>query len=98
MEDQRILLGVRGYRFRITSYNVCYTKLLRLILRYNSLYLEELDRLITRVRIFRTHFAALDIRQDPSVHSQSIEAILKYSGKIHESLDEIGEDDSYNFV
>jgi len=64
-----------------------------LILRYNSLYLEELDRLITRVRIFRTHFAALDIRQDHSVHRQSIEAILKYSGKIHESLDEIGEDD-----
>jgi phosphoenolpyruvate carboxylase len=48
-----------------------------LIENYNSLYLDELDTLIDKVNIFKTHFAALDIRQNHGVHRETVEAILK---------------------
>lgn len=57
--------------------------------QYNGLYLDLLDQLITKVHIFRTHFAALDIRQNHEVHKQSIEAILKKEKLINENLDEL---------
>ena len=42
-----------------------------LIVQYHhSLYLPQLDNLINKVRIFGTHFASLDIRQDSRIHTQ----------------------------
>jgi phosphoenolpyruvate carboxylase len=42
-----------------------------LIFQYHhSLYLPQLDNLINKVRIFGTHFATLDIRQDSRIHTQ----------------------------
>ena len=58
---------------------------------YHSLYLEDLKRLIDRVKIFRTHFASLDIRQDHSIHEKVVTAILKQKGIINESIDELDE-------
>ncbi|MFC2148128.1 phosphoenolpyruvate carboxylase [Bacteroidota bacterium] len=63
-----------------------------LIDKYNSLYLKQLDDLIDKVKIFKTHFATLDIRQDHSKHKQVIETVLKANGYINESLDELAED------
>ncbi|MGB5191237.1 phosphoenolpyruvate carboxylase [Robiginitalea sp.] len=63
-----------------------------LIDRYHSLYLNELDAFIDKVRLFRTHFATLDIRQDHSVHRAAVEAILKQHGYIDTTLDELGEE------
>ncbi|MFC2100819.1 phosphoenolpyruvate carboxylase [Bacteroidota bacterium] len=60
-----------------------------LINKYNSLYLEELDYLIDKVKLFKTHFAVLDIRQDHSVHHNVITEILKKENLISESLDEL---------
>ena len=60
-----------------------------LIAKYNSLYLDELDALLDKVNIFRTHFAALDIRQNHDVHKQTVEAILKHERLIANSLDEL---------
>tara|TARA_R110002020_G_scaffold114593_3_gene263530 strand:- start:36540 stop:39089 length:2550 start_codon:yes stop_codon:yes gene_type:complete len=60
--------------------------------RYHQLYLKDLDHLIDKVKIFRTHFATLDIRQDHSVHRATVEAILKDNGLIGESLDELDEE------
>jgi phosphoenolpyruvate carboxylase len=57
---------------------------------YNSLYLDELDALIDKVNIFKTHFASLDIRQNHGVHRQTVEAILKQEGLIAKRLDELG--------
>jgi len=37
---------------------------------YHSLYLYRLDSLLNKVRIFGTHFASLDIRQDSRIHRQ----------------------------
>lgn len=60
-----------------------------LINNYNSLYLEELDRLIDKVKIFKTHFASLDIRQNHIVHKQTIEKILIKENLIENSLNEL---------
>lgn len=60
---------------------------------YNALYLEELDALIDKVNIFKTHFAMLDIRQNHFVHKNTIEEILKKQGLISENIDELEKED-----
>lgn len=57
--------------------------------QYNGLYIHMLDLIINKVNIFKTHFAALDIRQNHEVHKQTVEAILKREKLIEESLDEL---------
>lgn len=56
---------------------------------YQSLYLEDLENLIDKVKIFRTHFATLDIRQNHSVHKQTVEAILIKEKMIDHDLNEL---------
>jgi phosphoenolpyruvate carboxylase len=58
---------------------------------YHGLYLNELDHFIDKVKIFKTHFATLDIRQDHSKHVFIVETILKKNGFIKESLTELSE-------
>lgn len=51
---------------------------------HHSLYLNRLDSLIHKVKIFGTHFASLDIRQDSRIHTAVILQIdkeLKENGK-----------------
>ncbi len=48
-----------------------------LIKKYQSLFLDELDSFINKVRIFGFHFATLDIREDSRVHHKVFEDILK---------------------
>jgi phosphoenolpyruvate carboxylase len=43
-----------------------------LIKHHHSLYLNRLDSLIHKVKIFGTHFASLDIRQDSRIHTAVI--------------------------
>jgi phosphoenolpyruvate carboxylase len=61
--------------------------------KYENLYTEEIDDLIDRLRIFKTHFAALDIRQDHSVHKQTITYLLQKSGKIKTDLSELSKEE-----
>lgn len=56
---------------------------------YNSLYIDDLDALIDKVRIFKTHFASLDIRQNHRVHQNTILEILKKEGLVNIDLDEL---------
>ncbi len=63
-----------------------------LIASYNALYIEDLDNLIDKVKIFQTHFATLDIRQNHLVHAQTVEFILKNNEIIKDSLDELSEE------
>jgi phosphoenolpyruvate carboxylase len=44
-----------------------------------------------KVHIFKTHFAALDIRQNHGVHRETVEAILKKENLIAQRLDELGD-------
>lgn len=60
---------------------------------YNSLYLEELESLIDKVKIFKTHFASLDIRQNHSIHKQVILEIFKQARLIKNSLEELSKDE-----
>ncbi len=99
---QELLNGLRD-RLYVTMFNVKkimgYEEIIGpllqireiLIREYNSLYLKDLDQLIDKVKIFKTHFATLDIRQDHSVHRNTVEAILKQQGVITESLEELSE-------
>jgi len=58
---------------------------------YHDLYLDELNQLIDKVHIFKTHFATLDVRQDHSKHLLVVENVLKKEGIIKESVDELKE-------
>ncbi len=60
-----------------------------LIEKYHSLYLKDLDHFIDKVKIFKTHFATLDIRQDHSMHKMVVETILKSKGLVKEEIDEL---------
>jgi len=60
---------------------------------YNSLYRDELETLMDKVTIFKTHFATLDIRQNHDVHRDAVEAILKRENLIEHRLDELGDDE-----
>ena len=57
--------------------------------KYNSLHLDELNNFIDKVKIFKSHFATLDIRQNHSVHEKTVEDILKKKNVISHSLDEL---------
>lgn len=59
---------------------------------FNNLYAEELENFIDKVKIFRTHFASLDIRQNHGEHKKVIELILKQKKRIKDSLDELSKD------
>lgn len=47
-----------------------------LISRHQSLYLDEIDDLINKIRLFGYHFATLDIRQDSRVHHDAFVQIV----------------------
>lgn len=59
---------------------------------YNNLYLHETNTLIDKVKIFKTHFATLDIRQNHIVHQHVVEAILKDNNLIEESITDLSEE------
>ncbi|PIE99878.1 MAG: phosphoenolpyruvate carboxylase [Maribacter sp.] len=65
---------------------------------YHGLYLGELDHFIDKVKIFKTHFATLDIRQDHSKHILVVETILRDNGYIKESLHELSESELVNLL
>ena len=46
-----------------------------IVSQHHSLFLQRLDSLIHKVKIFGTHFAALDIRQDSRIHTKVLAQI-----------------------
>lgn len=59
---------------------------------YNGLFIEDLNRLIDKVHIFKTHFATLDIRQDSSIHYIVIDAIIQKYNIASKPLSELSDD------
>ncbi len=50
---------------------------------FNSLFLDEVNMLLIKVRVFKLHFATIDIRQDSSIHRLVLDELrTKYSNKI----------------
>ncbi len=64
-----------------------------LIKKYNSLFIDELDSLIDKVKIFKTHFASLDIRQNHSIHKKTVAEIINKNKKSSKNIDKIPEDE-----
>ncbi len=64
-----------------------------LIQKYQGLYLSDLDKFIDKVKIFKVHFATIDIRQDHSMHTKVMVEVLKKEGLIKEDLDELTDDE-----
>ena len=64
-----------------------------LIRDYSSLYIEELDKVMDRVNMFKIHFANLDIRQNHGVHHTVIESIFIKQGIIKETLSELTQEE-----
>lgn len=60
-----------------------------LVHKYHNLYLKELDLFIDKVKIFKTHFATIDIRQDHSMHTKVMNAVLLKNGLIKEDVGEL---------
>ncbi|TVZ15145.1 phosphoenolpyruvate carboxylase [Maribacter sp. MAR_2009_72] len=63
-----------------------------LIDKYQSLYLSDLNRFIDKVKIFKVHFATIDIRQDHSMHTKVMTEVLKKHGLIKTELSELSQD------
>jgi phosphoenolpyruvate carboxylase len=63
-----------------------------LIEKYQSLYLKDLERFIDKVKIFKVHFATIDIRQDHSMHTKVMVDVLKKKEFIKEDLSELSEE------
>jgi phosphoenolpyruvate carboxylase len=73
----------------ITSSEIieCLSQIRQLIIAEDHcLYLSKLDSLINKVRLFGTHFASLDIRQDSRIHRNVLltinEALLEQKGEV----------------
>lgn len=64
-----------------------------LIEKYHGLYLKDLEHFMDKVKIFKTHFATLDIRQDHSQHYLTVETVLRQNNMIKESLNELSKDE-----
>ncbi|WP_036155984.1 phosphoenolpyruvate carboxylase [Maribacter forsetii] len=63
-----------------------------LIEKYQGLYLKDLEKFIDKVKIFKVHFATIDIRQDHSMHTKVMVEVLKKNGFIKEELNELSEE------
>ncbi len=61
--------------------------------KFSGLYMESLERFIDKIKVFKTHFATLDIRQNHIEHENVITHILKNEKRIKNSLDELSEQD-----
>ncbi|TKB24387.1 phosphoenolpyruvate carboxylase [Desulfopila sp. IMCC35006] len=61
--------------------------------KFNGLYMEDLESFIDKIKIFKTHFATLDIRQNHLEHEKTITQILKHEKRINNSLEELAKED-----
>ncbi len=63
-----------------------------LVNKYHHLYVNELDVFMDKVKIFKTHFATIDIRQDHSMHTKVINVVLQKNGLIKADVSELSEE------
>lgn len=54
--------------------------------KHQSLFLDEINDLINKVKLFGYHFATLDIRQDSSIHNEVLVSLVEFSKKNNKDL------------
>jgi phosphoenolpyruvate carboxylase len=57
-----------------------------IIERHNSLFLDEVDDLLNKIKLFGFHFATLDIRQDATVHEEVVNEIIRVTNAKGEGI------------
>lgn len=67
-----------------------------LIQRHNGIFLDILDNLIQRVKIFGLHFASLDIRQNANIHDRIIREIVEKEFNLN--FDELNEEEQIKIL
>jgi phosphoenolpyruvate carboxylase len=69
-----------------------------LIDQHEGLFTEILEEIIVRVRIFKTHFASLDIRQDSSIHIQLVQEIVEKYNLADQHYNTLGQDEKLKIL
>ena len=69
-----------------------------LVNKHNCLYVDEVQALINKVRIFGYHFATLDVRQDSRIHTRVMSNVVKHYTESSKSVlpsnyEELSDDD-----
>ncbi|MDQ3633267.1 MAG: phosphoenolpyruvate carboxylase [Acidobacteriota bacterium] len=64
-----------------------------IIEKHNSLFVNLIDDLIYKVKLFGLHFASLDIRQDSSVHQNILEQVSEKTDILPENYKSLSEDE-----
>jgi len=64
-----------------------------LIRQHNALFINLVKNLINKVEIFGLHFAALDVRQDSSVHSKVLDSLSRNNSLFSENYSSLSEED-----
>lgn len=65
---------------------------------YNGLFIDELDDLRDKVKIFKTHFATLDIRQDSRIHRKVVAAVIEKYHLAQVPLEKIDDNDLMDII
>ncbi|MEO6456187.1 MAG: phosphoenolpyruvate carboxylase [Ginsengibacter sp.] len=69
-----------------------------LIYQHNGLFLHLVNNLINKVHVFGLHFAALDVRQESSVHNRVIEAVVKKENVLPKNYMELSVEEKMNML
>ena len=63
------------------------------IAEHNGLFINFIDRMISKVEMFGLYFASLDVRQDSTVHQQLIDSIVEKTDLLPENYKELTDQD-----
>src|SRR5690606_25792885 len=69
-----------------------------LIQNHNSLFLDLVDKLISKVELFGLYFASLDIRQDSSVHCELLKEIAEKTDALPDNYKELSEEEKIELL
>ncbi|HVD97005.1 MAG TPA: phosphoenolpyruvate carboxylase [Cytophagaceae bacterium] len=60
---------------------------------HNGLFINFIDRIISKIEMFGLYFASLDIRQDSSIHKQTIEYIAEHTDALPKNYKTLSDND-----
>lgn len=69
-----------------------------LVYQHNGLFLHLVNNLINKVHVFGLHFAALDVRQESSVHNTVLEAVAEKTGFLPKNYTELSDEEKMNVL
>lgn len=86
---------IPGYKADLTEEEIKSTLLhirKTLIERHNGLFLNLVDNLLSKVRLFGLYFASLDVRQTSSIHTQIFEVIAEKTSALPKNYKDLSEE------